>query len=101
MDERELRQLLHSAYDRVPPLRDPFRRVREYSDQPRARWRPAMAAALACVMGLFTAAAVLFVRDVRSAPNAGIDYRTPVAATVPVGYTTPAVAQTSILVSSP
>src|SRR5215813_5398080 len=101
MDERELRQLLHSAYDRVPPLRDPFRRVREYSDQPSARWRPAMAAALACVMGLFTAAAVLLVRDVRSAPNAGIDYRPVTGATGPVVVSPVEVAQVASVVSEP
>lgn len=99
MDERELRQLFHGAYDRVPRLRDPFRRVRESSDRPRAQWRYAIAGGLAGLMALFTLAALLLVRDLNSAPSAGIAYLPATGATGPVVLRPGEVAQVASVVS--
>lgn len=99
MDERELRQLFHGAYDRVTPLGDPFRRVRESSDQPRAQRRYAIVGGLAGVMALFTLAALLLVRDLNSAPSAGMAYLPAKGATRPVVLRPGEVAQVASLVS--
>src|SRR5262249_46554371 len=84
MDERELRQLFHGAYDRVSPLRDPFCRVRESSDQRPAQWGYAIAGGLAALMALFTLVALLLVRDLNSAPSAGTASQPVAGPTAPV-----------------
>ena len=99
MDERELRQLFHSAYDRVPPPRDPFCRVRESCDRRRAQWLYATAGGLAGLMALFTLAALLFVRDPNSTPSAGMAYRPVTGATAPVVVSPVEVAQVANVIS--
>lgn len=99
MDERELRQLFHAAFDRVQPLRDPFRRVRESSDQRRAQWGYAIAGGLAGLMAVFALVALLLLRHLTSAPSAGMAYHPVTGETAPVVLRPVEVAQVANVVS--
>jgi len=99
MDEHELRQLFHGTYDRVQPLRDPFCRVRESSDQRRAQWGYAISGGLAALLAFFTLVALLLVRHGSSAPSAGMAYQPVTGATAPVVLSPVEVAQVANVVS--
>lgn len=71
MDERVLRQLLHEAFDSVPPISDPFRLVREAGVRPPARRHLPLIAAAAILISISVVTMLVLSREMpvrQSAP---------------------------------